>query len=748
MNKISDSTNGGDSVLTVVFVSDEFKERYAHYDLFTNVLFNKYNIALCSCDYSADNLISMVPDLYQLIEDVDQWRAVIVAPSNENKFNPFDFTGYSEINTSVPLDSNLMKERRQRRFANYEKAVKNPLLQLTTALCGTTYSKLLIDKEDYNMLVNGKISEFEYLLKRKLRDTNVKHETYRLNNTLRNQLEQLTGEEYADDVIEAILSRDSKSLIKLLNEERIIELMRLLGGFDSLYTDPETIDSDLCNYKKFEVFSTFEDDFLLNEKKPVEVRCVALRCFDTETYFNERKVGSSTFSAYSDFAENNLFHPSVLFFVYDIIQREDKRYETEVLKFLSFLIIFSANDIPNGFISGGFLYQLVCEYSDDGYTKTIENYLSRLYATHALLEQKIKDISEQRVCELDDFTAMQEFESSIVVPVSIRSSQSKEGLKAKLNVGLSKDCPDDEEIAWRRCYAIIKKNQVKYFREPKRAVKTAAKGPFRQNNKVSDERIRIMTEYQLEDIAFKLEEEERLMVETAIENTYDITEYNKKSEEAGNAITEITEKRMTKIKTISIGILTAVMFFIGFIPLFISQLNTIGSTAIGFYLIVGCLAAFLSGAVVSLFVFRYRLKSAIKKFNRLMDEICVMIDSNLMSFSKYLSHACNVMRKFSILAYDKKPENDTVAILTKHKIDVENKITQIVEKYPQLIDLDSTDNSAEPFRFDYSKPDSYDYDPDYSENNQQISFIAEYNRIFIPVEYLKSIIAVKEDLYG
>ena len=119
-----------------------------------------------------------------------------------------------------------------------------------------------------------------------------------------------------------------------------------------------------------------------------------------------------------------------------------------------------------------------------------------------------------------------------------------------------------------------------------------------------------------------------------------------------------------------------------------------------------------------------------------------------MSFSKYLSHACNVMREFSVLNYDKAPETDLTAILTKHKIDVENKITQIVDKYSLFINLDSIDNAAEPYRYDYSKPDSYAYTPDYSESSKQISFIAEHNRVFVPVDYLTYIIAVKEDLYG
>ena len=748
MNKISDSTNGGDSVLTVVFVTDEIKERYAHYNIFTDVLFNKYNIALCPCDYSADSLKTMAPDLYPLIKDADQWRAIIIAPPNENCFNPFDFTGYSELRPNVSLSSDSMKQRRESRFANYEKAAQNPLLRLTTALCGSTYSKLLIESTDYNMLVNGEISEFEYLLKRKLRDTNVKRETYRLNNTLRSRLEQLSGEDNADAVIEAILNRNTASLMKLLNEERIIELMRMLGRIDSLYTDPETIEADLCNYKKHEVFSAFEDNFLLNEKKPVEVRCVALRCFDTETFFNERAGETSTFSVYSDFADNNLFHPSVLFFVYDMVSREDKRYETEMLRFLSFLIVFSANELPCGSVSGGFLYRIECEFSDEGYTSIIGDYLNRLYATHAMLERKISDETAKQGYELDDFTATKEFESPVVVPVSIRSSHSKDGLKAKMEIGLSKDCPDDEESVWQRCYAAIKKNLVKYLREPRRAVKTAVKGPFRQNSKVSDERIRIMTEYQLEDVAFKLDEEERLMVEMAIENTYDINAYNKKAEDVAKILTDITEKRMVKVKTIIIGILTSVMFLIGFVPLLISQLNSLGTSAVGFSLIGSCLALFLTGAVATLFVFRRKARKALKEFNRVMDDICCMIDSNLLSFSKYLSHACNVMRKFSILNYDKTPETDKTAILTKHKIDVENKITQMVEKYPLLIHLENIDNAAEPFRFDYSKPETYEYEPEFFERNQQIPFVDEHNRIFVPVDYIKSIIAVKEDLYG
>ena len=194
-------------------------------------------------------------------------------------------------------------------------------------------------------------------------------------------------------------------------------------------------------------------------------------------------------------------------------------------------------------------------------------------------------------------------EAPVVVPVSIRRFRSKDDLKSNVEPGLTKNCPEDEEILWKTRFKSININFIKYLREPRRAVKTAVKGPFREDNAVVDDRIRSLTEYQREDIMFRLEEEERRMVETPTSHLFDTEAYNKKISEAGKKISDRIAKRMTKGKAIIITVISAVLYLIGFIPLFISSENDVISVSTSAMITSVCITLFLASSLLVLGIF-------------------------------------------------------------------------------------------------------------------------------------------------
>ena len=734
-------------MLTVIIAPEEYVDGYERFSMFTDSLFRKYDIALCKCCYDADNLQDMVPDLYDRIADVEQWRAVILAPDRRDGFNPFDYTGYTEPRTTK-INRDALVKRREDRFLSYEKAAENPLVSLSSALCGSIYSKMLIEPESYEALMDGSETEYSVLLKRRLDSLNTKVETYRLRNTKDIRLTDLVGEENYDKVLDAIESRDCAYLLGLLNDEQIIELNRLLGGEDAQYTDPQTVDEDICNYKKHLVMADIEKRFALLDKPPVEVRSVALRCFDTETFLNRVRHKPSAQSVYSDFAKNNLYFPSMTFFVYDIISIEDKRYDTELLKFLSALLVFSCNEIPRGMVSGGYLYRLECEFSKDGIAQICQNYLNKLYATHAEIGVRIREVSHQRKQDLDDYDAEQTFETPVVIPVSIRRFRSKDDLKADVHPGLTKDCPEDEEALWNLRSKLINKNFVKYLREPRRAVKTAVKGPFKEENAVVDDRIRCLTEYQREDIEFRLEEEERKMVETPTSRLFDTEAYDKSISEAEKKITDRIQNRLTKGKAIALTVTAVLLYLIGFIPLWVSSQSDTVTLSTSALITIVCVTVFLGGGLLTLFLFWRQLKTLLREFNGIMFDICREIDNSLGIFSDYISRACNVMRAFSIINYDKNPQNDMIAVMSKHRLDIEKRIRMIADKYSQYVDFEKIDYTVSPYDYDFTKLADYEYLPDDSGDKcHQAAFIGSNNHIYLPVDYLHSILVVKEDLY-
>lgn len=735
-------------MLTVIIAPEKFIDSYEQYSLFTGNLFRNRDLAFCRCCYDADNLQSMVPDLYSIIADCDKWRAVIVAPDNRQQFNPFDYTGYCEKeNKKSACDWSFYTQRRQRRFENYERASKNPLMLLTSSLCGNAYSKLFIAQKDYEAIVNGNISEYSYLLEKRLSTLNLKRLVYRLRSFKDETLTSFAGEESYDAIVDAIEKSDVDAITNLLGEDRIIDFIRILGGDDPLYTDPEIIEEELCNFKKHLILSELEEEFTFYDKAPEEVRCVALRSCDTETYHNSIKHKPAPKSKYSFFSQHNMYHPSLEFFVFDILSENDKRYELDYIKFLSFLTIFAVNDFPRGTVSNGYLYRIECEYDSKGFARLCQNYINKLYATHSEINKRIFEISQKRKTVIDDFTAEQTFEAPVTVPVSIRISHPKSDLMAQCNVGLSKDCPEDEEALWDSQHKSIIKKFIRYLREPRRAVKTSVKGSFREDSSVVDDRIRSLNEYQLEDVVFKLEEEERKMVETSTSQIFNVSEYNKRIDKASKKIDNRIKHRMTRFKTLIVSGIAILAYLIGLLPLLFSEHNNVGTISFSLLLTLSALSVFAASGLVTLFVFRKQLKDLFKKFNGVMGEICREIDNSLESFSKYLSYACNVMRKFSIINYDKHPENDVISILTKHKMDIEKQIKLTVAKYSVYIDTDNIDKKVDPYLYDFSKLCDYEYKPDSVSYDNVIDFIVSNNKVHIPVDYIKSVIAVKEDLY-
>ena len=275
-------------MLTVIIAPEEYLNGYERNQLFTESLFREYDVALCKCYYDADNLQEMVPDLHDRIAGHEEWRAVIIAPDRRDSFNPFDYTGYSEPHASE-VTHEFLASRRENRFQCYEKAAQNPLVMLSSALCGNVYSKMLLPEDTYNELIGGTETEYSVLLSRRLNGLNSKSEAYKLKNSKDDRLAGLVGEEHLEEVLLAIEERDYKRLCALLNDEQVLELNRILGGEDAQYTDPEIVDEEICNYKKHLVLSDMEKSFALLDKPPAEVRCVALRCFDTETFMNKVK---------------------------------------------------------------------------------------------------------------------------------------------------------------------------------------------------------------------------------------------------------------------------------------------------------------------------------------------------------------------------------------------------------------------------------------------------------------------------
>ena len=248
---------------------------------------------------------------------------------------------------------------------------------------------------------------------------------------------------------------------------------------------------------------------------------------------------------------------------------------------------------------------------------------------------------------------------------------------------------------------------------------------------------------------YVLEEEERNMVSTSTTQLFNTTQYNKRMQEADKEIRRGIAQRMTKKKTVFVALFAVLAYIIGFLPLLFGNANTTKSFLFSLCIIGIVLGIFLGVGLVYIFILRHRLINKFKHFNYVMSGILKEIENAISAFSKYLSHACNVMREFSVLNYSEGSYKKKQHILTNHKRIIGEKIQEVNEFFATYIDPAELNIAydVEPYNFDFTVLNDYEYEIPYSKIRKDVDFLQEGNKIVVPVEYVESITLTREELY-
>ncbi len=731
-------------MFTVVIAEKEFIDLFNKFETFLLPLFDKSRIAFCEWNKDGRNLDEAVPELYELIVQQKKWRAIIVSNNNINSINPFDYVDYKSVWSP---DAEV---ERSERLALYEKAIENPLTKLTSALCGAPVFKSVIEDEKiFNEIIGGSMSIEAFMLKRQLDALNTTELAGYIEAYQPDRFNKFVPADKRAALIEALRNRSTSQITELISDERVTDFIMDIGDCDPFYSDSEYVERMIENTKRKMLFSEISESFSFKDKAPEEVVCISERTFDFVGHKNEIMWNDNDEYRYSHFAEFNMYPEQLKYLLFDILPEDNKQYVSDQIRLLCFLLIFAGNEAPNGAITQNRVYRVDLEFDQDSIKKYCTDYVSKLKATVLKINEIAYNLNNQEPEVIDNKTSQKLFESEINVPVEINSEFSKKDLMAKYrSIGLATDCPTDEESFWARQYHSISKLFVRYLREPRRAVKTAVKEGFRKQNRIEDERALQLNEFQSEDVVYKLLEEEQKMVETTTTQLFNTAEYNKRLDEADKQLKRTIAKRMTKLKTVLISLVVALAYLIGLIPLFFGELNTQETVKNSAIIALVTLLVFLLLGFIYLFVLRRRLVNVFRHFNFVMSGILTEIEDGLKAFSKYLSHACNVMREFSVLNFKETEAARTTRVLRKHENDLKLKIDNVYELFSNYIDsgLALTD-SVEPYPFDFTQLRDYVYEMPYLETYSVIEYIQKGNCIPVKVDYVHAVTLTREELY-
>ena len=737
-------------MFTVIIAEKNIIEMLHKFNMFLAPLLN-YEIAFCEWHRNGKTLDEMLPDLYDIIALKDKWRAIIVNQDGLNKINPFDYTEYCDTyKVKNRVDWTKLKEQRVSRLETYMRATTNPLVKLTASLCNMPKFDLVIDNADeYMALINDTIKAYEYMLNQYLTDSALDELALHLDRYDRDYLKRYVKEEDISKLISLVKNNDVQGIISLVGEKNILDFIKFLCNNDPFHCDPEFLERRIENTKKKQLFENLYEEYHLRDKKPVEVLCVSPRTFDCENHEQNIKWEEKDEMDYSKFAEYNLYPEKLKYLIFDMLPADDKQYMTDQIRFIAWLVIVGGNILPEGSFAKERVYRTNIEFDTEAMGRYGTEYLKKLNATIHVIKDIERKLKEEENQVIDNKTSQELFEAEINVPVEINSEYKKQDLFAKYNeVGLSKDCPKDEYGYWDNQYRSIGRHFVRYLREPRRAVKTAVKGEFRNKKFIEDDRALLLNEYQREDIVYKLIEEEQNMIETVTTKLFNTAEYNKKIEEADKELRREISRRMTKKKTFIVGLVSILAYLLGFIPFLVGNVKinvsfmtslTITGISIGIFALVG---------LVFLFILRHRLINRFKHFNYVMSGICQEIEGALKTFSKYLSHACNVMREHSVLNYSDKTIAKKHYILRKHELDIRKKMKEIGRTFGGYIEDDvNAYDDVEPYDYNFKLMRDYKYEMPISASENKIEFIQPGYKITIPVDYVNAITVTREELY-
>lgn len=656
------------------------------YAIYLKPFLEKSGYAFCRWDPKGGTLAEAVPDLYDLTAHKQEWRAIIVVDQT--------VWGYSGVIRNNPFN----------------------FVDSTAERCAfETIDQILQFREE-------KQSRYENALENPLMRLSVwlcgAPVRKAPNVAYLNELPELTDEGYFE-AVEATGKLPAEVEHDRLRKQRHELMLRNFSVDGELFNPPKQI---IALGER--VLSVFPDDAVAENVRRTE--------FD-----------------YSRFYEDNLYPDKLRYTLFDIQYLKGARNENHWFNFLTLLMALATNDIPVEALRPYRVYRVGADIDSEKISEVFSGYLDKLTVTlSGILSQMKKDFTR---CKdpVTDADIRELMESDVVIPVRIRSDfPERELLAVHDKIGLAGDCPEDEQENWDGQFHDITRKFLRFLREPRRAVKTAVMGPFREQSILEDERALRMNEYQREDVEYHLLDEEKMMVEISTTTLFETEAYQERMAKADEKLRKEMAQRMTRKKAICAALIAALAYFIGFLPMIFGRFNDIASLSFGAAVAVVAVLMLLVVGVVFLFVKRYRLKKLFKEFNKLMQTLCEEIRGGLQIFSNYLSHACNVRREFSVLQYTEDEVPEKLKALRKHEQDIRSQIEEVYRLFSKHLDRQgSSTRNVEPYRYDFSQMVDYTYDMPERKDQRTVRFLQAGNEVTLPVNYVQAITLEREELY-
>ena len=497
-----------------------------------------------------------------------------------------------------------------------------------------------------------------------------------------------------------------------------------------------------------EIIGDFVPDFTL----PAEIICLSMRCCADTTYDIRTSWSRKPDSLYSRFYDRNLYFDKMRYVVFDVLPKNHRNYTFDYIRFLYSLMLLAHHGTPQSSLNPNLVYTLVCDTDEDALRDLLGRYDSMLASSQAFITRKCQELERKDLPRLSDKDAKNLYCTNMAVPVPNTGEFERDTLYVSpKGIGLAGDCPRDEAGVWGNKYRTSRRALGKFLKTPVRSLRKATAQLRRMTTADLDQAGRL-NDYQLEDVAEFIRDEELQMIATPTSDLTNPAAFTGRLDKQNKHLKSVMERRMTRGWTIGLGIAALVCYIIGFIPMFFSNHAEKQQTGIAWsYFGIGAGLLLLAAFIILLFL-RRPVRKGYSDYNGIMRDIENEVDGSLRQFSLYLGHACNVMRGYSVLNFRKEKENPDVTrvrIYKKHLKDIEGRRLELGDVFGFFLPQEPQEvDPAKGYDYDFTRPVDFPYPMPYNAGHKTfIDFLQKGNQVEVPVDFVRSLCVRREELY-
>ena len=447
-----------------------------------------------------------------------------------------------------------------------------------------------------------------------------------------------------------------------------------------------------------------------------------------------------------------MYFDKMRFLVFDLLPATHKNYRFDKVRFLSALLIFATNTVPSSTMESRKLYVLECEEDDTPLFTIVTSYDKKLAQTYEVIENEIDRICSEVPGELTDKAAESLFCSPVNIDVKLDENCDFDALYAEGDFAFMPKSPEGETDEWGRDVKSTQKAYGSIIRQQRRSVKKGIER-LNVNSELTGSNISRLTQFQLDDIRDYTENAEDEMIVCMPPSITRASEHEAVIEEKANAVKDILERRMSRLTTILASVIILALTALLYVPFIMANFGNSDAISSALEMLGLSVAILAIALVITLFVLKLPLNSALKDYNETMREIATELNENMKKFSRYFSITCNVRRGFKVQRYAQKNLDEStksVRIRRKHQEDIKKKRAELSEAYSEFIaDSKYFDNTMiQPYDFDFEKRVEYTYAAPFMAGFcRNIDFLEPGNQVLVPSGYITHITVRMEEMY-